>query len=188
MNSTAIALLTLRPDKKQLDFFNGFNKLGYDVFVIVDDNSFFSKHPETKIVQIDDTQCIEGGFKHLNLAITITKGSPCSAWEKALYFFTNVENSHKFVWLIEDDVFVPSHRTLAQIDAKYDHDIVSTLVFFDAELSDWWPWWATVPSEILAPPWGRGMVCAIRLSVAMLKEIGEFLRINRGFEPSSAIS
>ncbi len=184
MSSVAIALLTVKPDREQVDFYQGFGNLGYDVFTIVDRKGFIGNSYGSSPVRVDEKDCLKFGFKHLNPEITFLVGRPCTAWEKALFFFAHVKVDNEYVWFLEDDVFVPSHRTVSSLDAKYDHDVVSTKVYFDSHYADPWHWWASVPRDRLAPPWGHGMVCAVRLSRAMLQAIFEFVFANRDFEPS----
>jgi hypothetical protein len=50
----------------------------------------------------------------------------CSAWEKALYYFSRLEMSYDNVWFIEDDVLIPTTDTIRMIDSRHGKaDIIS---------------------------------------------------------------
>src|ERR1700760_3620984 len=120
----AIAVLTLTPCDDLLEFYSGFVRLGYRVFVIIDDNSYefgdaeiSAKSAGVSLIQFDDYECRKAGFFDLNPMIK--KPSGCSAWEKALYYFCLRDLSHDNVWFIEDDAFVPNRKIISTADRKY---------------------------------------------------------------------
>jgi hypothetical protein len=182
----AIALLTVAPSHDLLEFYSGFERLGYRVFVVVDDNNFKLGNAEVKVknagvslIQFDDNECRTAGFFDLNPVIE--KRSRCAAWEKALYYFCRRDLSHDNVWFIEDDVFVPNHETILNIDRKYGKaDIISVdnAVNEYGVLDDWY-WWRFVPKTILRPPWAKSMVCTVRLSRKILTAFDSLIRSNK---------
>ena len=145
----AIAVLTVTPSDDLLEFYSGFVRLGYRVFVVIDDNNFKLGNAEVKaknagvsLMQFEEYECRRAGFFDLNplpgeeldvakmpghwlLARLGGKSSDvefrrrCSAWEKALYYFCCRDLSHDNVWFIEDDVFVPNHEIILTMDRKY---------------------------------------------------------------------
>ena len=40
---------------------------------------------------------------------------------KVLFYFCKINNEFDFVWIIEDDVLVPTINTIPNIDEKYSH-------------------------------------------------------------------
>src|SRR5262249_19883311 len=148
----AIAVLTRTPHPELLEFYAKFVRLGYDVFVVVDDNNFKAERAEIYFIQIDDTECRDKGYFNFNPVIK--KESGCSAWDKALYYFCLIDTSHDNVWFIEDDVFVPLPKTIYKMDQKYGKaDIISkeNTVNELGVLNDWF-WWRYVPEKRLPPP------------------------------------
>jgi len=181
----AIAVLTATPSHDLLEFYSGFVRLGYRVFVVIDDNSFKFGNVEVKfkdagtsLIQFDDDECRRAGFFDFNPAIE--KRSRCAAWGKALYYFCRRDLSHDHVWFIEDDVFVPNHETLLNIDRKYGKaDIISAdNAVNEYGVFDGWYWWEFVPKAILRPPWAKSMVCTVRLSRKMLTALDSLIRSN----------
>jgi hypothetical protein len=181
----AIAVLTITPSDDLLEFYSGFARLGYRVFVIIDDNNFNldgaelkTKNASVSLIQIEDSECRSAGFFNFNAMFR--KRSGCSAWDKALYYFCSRDLSHDNVWLIEDDVFIPHHEIILAMDRKYGNaDIISADNIVNKygvlDDQDGWPWWRLVPKAILPPPWARSMVCAVRLSRKMLTALRTFI-------------
>jgi len=184
----AIAVLTVTPSDDLLEFYSGFVRLGYRVFVVIDDNNFKLDDAKVKVknsgvslIQVEDSECRRAGFSNFNAMIR--KRSCCTAWDKALYYFCSRDISDDNVWFIEDDVFVPNHETMLTIDRMYKNgDIISAdnIVNKYGVLDDQegWPWWRLVPNTILRPPWARSMVCAVRLSRKTLITLDSFIRSN----------
>jgi hypothetical protein len=185
----AIAVLTVTPSDDLLEFYSGFARLGYRVFVVIDDNNFKLDNAEVKaknagvsLIQFEDYECRRAGFFDLNPVVQ--KRSRCSAWEKALYYFCCRDLSHDNVWFIEDDVFVPNHEIILTVDRKYGKaDIISAdnVVNKYGVLDDQerWFWWRLVPKSILRPPWARSMVCTVRLSRKILTALDSLIRSNK---------
>jgi hypothetical protein len=184
----AIAVLTITPTEDQLEFYSGFVQLGYRVFVFIDDNNFKldnvlvnAKNSGLSLIQIEESECRSAGFFNFNA--TFRKRGGCAAWDKALYYFCCRDLSDDNVWLIEDDVFVPTHEIIVAIDRKYGNaDIISADNIVNKygalDDQDGWPWWRLVPKTILPPPWAHSMVCAVRLSRRMLTALDSFIRSN----------
>ena len=176
----AIVLLCYQPHHELLVFYQKFHLLNYHVYFLVDDNHWQTEDVEgITFIQIDDYVCVEQGFYDLNPAIL--KDSKCSAWDKAVYFFSRSKTCYDHVWFIEDDVFIPAPESLVNIDARYgDADIISAnnIVNSTGELKSWW-WWQLVPENVFPLPWGRSMVCVVRMSKATLLAVGETLHQRR---------
>lgn len=79
----AVVLLTVRPNKGQVDFFRQIEREDLDLFVVADDNSLDkSAYADINLIQIDDQLCRDSGFRRFNPVIV--KPSECSAWDKVL--------------------------------------------------------------------------------------------------------
>lgn len=178
--NTAICLLCVKPHLDQLDFYRGFRKFGYDIFALADSDALSTpSHVDIDILRVEDRHCIAKGYHHFN---TFIKSKPlCSAWDKALYFFADIHKKYDFVWLIEEDVFIPDHSTLINIDSLYSEIdlIVSGGQLYtnrqDMEASKW-PHWPKIPKLLDRPPYVTAMCCATRMSRAALLAIKDFTR------------
>ena len=180
--TTAIVLLTKQPYEPQISFFEGLAANDYETFVVVDDNEVALPASTVQYVRVDDQQCRRLGFESLNPMISKWKPSKCSAWEKAIYYFSHVATRHDYVWFIEDDVLVTSASAIQKIDRRYEPaDIISAECVSnhvgDLRQGDWW-WWRCVP-KLLPLPWARSMVCAIRVSRSLLNVAGTFISSTR---------
>ena len=160
----ALALLTLRPDDRQVDFYRGLEADGYDLFVFVDDPGFQPVRDDVRYVLIDDGECANAGF--YDFCPMFLKPSRVCTWDKAVYFFARLNPvRYEHVWLIEDDVFVPTLGAISALDRKYPGaDIVSADTTLNTTGNpQGWFWWKFVPAELLPAPWLMSMVCAVRL-------------------------
>lgn len=180
MGRTAIVLLTLHPHREQMEFFRRLGLSGCDVYAVIDDNSW--EGPDiagVRTVQIPEQSCFDLGYFDFNRAIE--KQNHCSAWDKALCHFCCFDRSYANVWLIEDDVFIPTITAIADIDRKYGQaDIISAgnEINRTGERSSW-SWWKAVPEFALPLPWAKSMVCAVRLSRKMLDSIHDLVTHKR---------
>jgi hypothetical protein len=180
----AIALLTFEPIERQIRFYKRFKDQAYDVFIVIDNNNYARRHSGVKLIKIDESICASEGFINLNPMITKRRQRSCSAWDKALYYFTKINNSYQNVWFIEDDVFVPAVQTIVKIDRKYgEADIISrgNTINETGELQDSYVWYKFIPRDRLPPPWACSMVCAVRLSRSLLQCVDTFLSSNKDF-------
>lgn len=172
----AVVLLTVRPNKGQVDFFRQIERENLDLFVLADDNDLDkSLYGDIRLIQIDDRFCRDNGFRRFNPVIA--KPFECSAWDKALYYFSSVNTDYDNVWIIEEDVFVTTPDAIPEMDRKYgEADIISAAnnVNETGELDSWF-WWRHVPVAALPLPWAWSMVCGVRLSRAAFRAIKDFV-------------
>jgi len=170
----AIAILARAPVQGLLSFYGQFRAYGFNVFCIIDDNSYrVTQSHQVQCVQINNKECVSFGFSNF------APPYRCAAWDKALYYFCKLHPDYDYVWFIEDDVLIPSVDTLVSIDRKYDYaDIISApYIVNESGRADGWHWWKHVPDE-MPPPWCRAMVCAVRLSNTVLKSVAHFTDAN----------
>jgi hypothetical protein len=173
----AIALITTIPNEKLLFFYDKIKY--YDIFVIVDNNDFdLSKFkmqfPKINFIQIDNNECIENGFHNSNYYYMKKN---VTGWDKVIYKMCKNRNNYRYVWIIEDDVFIPCEKTLIDIDNKYKNiDLIANTDYTEGKYYEWvWPQiMHTIP---LDKPYYCGMMCAIRLSNTFLEKIEEYVKI-----------
>ena len=138
-----VVFLINKPNDNTIDFALEIKeKSNFDVFVIIDDTKkYYGKSFKgINVFQMPDESC--GVYKNCAYIENATqlKKNP-SAWDKfLLHFCENV--SYDFVWVFEDDVFIPSVETIINLHNKYlEFDLVTPNNFFKNDnIMDWhWP-------------------------------------------------
>jgi len=169
----AICLITNKPNTIFLTFLNTFT--AYDVFIIIDDNSKSYNNlkpmfPRLNIIQMPNSICVKSGIQNTNF---ITFKKPITGWDKAIYYFSIYCVRYNYVWFIEDDVFFNSEKTLLDIDNNYKNaDLLCNSDLTVATNRKHWLW--RLINMNLPPPYVNGMMCACRMSVAMLQRLKEY--------------
>lgn len=174
-HQNALCLLSVDPTPDQLKFMASMSKY-YDIFVAIDcdqrqrqDNLCSSLRNKIKFINVSGGQAQKLGYygstySSHGLIETSTR-------DKALYFFCEEKNSYKNVWMIEDDVFIPNNKTLINIDSLYPNADLLCSQIHTVEKN--WFWHANAKEEFSKNTIFRSMVCALRCSSAMLKEVKE---------------
>lgn len=145
-------------------------------YICIDDNSYEIPNYDGKIpiIQIDNTECETNGFKN---TVTYCKDQACSR-DKALYYFCKLETDYRYIWFIEEDVFIPSKMTIPYLDDKYSVGDLITSAHDIIETTDHSWYYAKRAfeefSEYYAPPYAKSLVCAIRVSRKMMEYIEEY--------------
>ena len=176
MSKNAICFLTVRPSKLFYNFCKQLKNKDYDVYICIDDNDYtipdYNDYHIIPIIQIPNQICEKAGFKS---TVQWFNNRACSR-DKALYYFCKIVNKYKRLWIIEEDVFIPHIHTIKNIDYKYKHaDLLcsSNQIINTRKQGDWfWPY--IFKQTPLEPPFGRSMICAIRISKQMLKVIEQY--------------
>lgn len=176
----AICLLCVTPHDDHVEFYSGFTKWGYDVFILCDSTKASCRDTEAvRFIQVEDSVCISSGYHHFN---TFIKSKPvCSAWDKALFFFAEILTQYDFAWLVEEDVFIPRHQAIADIDkSNMGIDFLVGKGRFHASKKEMrassWRHWSKLPKLLDHPPYLTALCCATRLSRHALLEIRTFSR------------
>ncbi|CAF4031940.1 unnamed protein product, partial [Adineta steineri] len=176
---SAVSFLTRQPSTEVVQFAHELSRAVpfIDVFILIDNNTFvipaFSSS-NFQFLQFNETVCTKYGFQEAN---RIGVGKSCSAWDKALYYFSKVSTHYLFVWFIEDDVFIPSVQAFLSLHEVYSpsNDIVTAALSYNRDGNVNIQHWRS-SSTAFAPPWANGMVCAIGCSRRLLSAIGEYAR------------
>lgn len=175
----AICLLCVTPDHEQVLFYSNLSTSGFDVFVLADCNQYRGQLPaNTRLLQVDDEQCTENGFHYFNP--TIKHKRSCSAWDKALYWFSLKLQDYDYVWFVEEDVFVPQLSILVNLQNRYrEHDLLlgrgRRLDTDEMLAKSQWVHWPKLPKQIKSPPYSMGMCCASRVSRKLLECTADFV-------------
>lgn len=157
--------------------------LGVDAFVIVDEEPstnvplFALERREYSVATfvLTNTSAVRAhGFR--NAIRTWWVDSDVSAWDRALFYFS-VTSSYDFVWLIEDDVLIPSFEAFQRLHSRVElkhHDLVISSHLSYVESALWSHWYYMVMH--LPTPWFKSMSCVAGLSHRMLCQIATYAR------------
>jgi len=195
----AIVFFCFRPPKEIFDFANLLKNETYDIFVSVNDNNYIMPDYDENVINIiklDENEVKNAGYFNSNTNIRYQ----VSSRDKAFYYFNRVNHTdYKHIWFIEEDVFIPTTKTISNIDNKYpDCDYMSNSYFIvdnDVDnldnfnnINKEFPFvkysenhfherWAFDDFNLIKYygfPWLKGMTCAIRVSKKFLKHIDIF--------------
>jgi hypothetical protein len=175
---TAVTFLSKSPQKETINFANKiFKKTKFDVYIISDEENNI-KSENARIIEIKDSCCINSGFINSNISNNSThiKKNPI-AWDKMLYYFCLINTSYDFIWVFEDDCFIPSVSTIHKLNKKYNSfDLITPNNFLKTDnLLDWH--WRSIIDKI-KPPYYYSMICACGISKKMLKSIKDYVNEN----------
>ena len=169
MSSIAVCFLTIYPHENLLKFANEVSASGLDVFIISD-----TKCELENVLYIKDAVCIKSGYVNSNISSEAThiKKNPI-AWDKMLYVFCEIERGYDFVWVFEDDCFIPSVETIQHLHLKYKNYHLVTPNNFknDGSQMDWH--WRNIYDKIDGP-YAYSMVCACGISREVFNEVKRF--------------
>jgi len=148
------------------------------------------------IINLDENEVKEAGYFNSNNNMR----QRVSSRDKAFYYFNRVNHTdYKHIWFIEEDVFIPTTKTISNLDKKYPYgDYMSNSYFIvDNDINNldnfnsinkefpvvkhvkgpYQEKWAFTDFNLdkyFGFPWLKGMTCAIRVSKIFLKHIDIF--------------
>ena len=176
----SIVFLTVNPIKEFFDFAKLLKRTEkdfvYDVFVCVDDNGYILPeydHTCITIIKFQYGVVEKYGFKN---SVSYAENCACSR-DKALYYFCRVDKKYDHVWMIEEDVFIPTIDTIYNIDTKHENsDLIcrsnNVIKTCDKRRKVWDNMKKLINKIEL--PWNWSMVCAIRVSKNLLACIEKY--------------
>ena len=82
---------------------------------------------------VPDEVCVAKGFTNSNISKNDTHiAKNPIAWDKYLYLFCEVYTTYDFVWVFEEDCFIPSVESLKALDYVYSsYDLVCANNFYN---------------------------------------------------------
>jgi hypothetical protein len=175
MSRTIIAFLTWHPSKLFYDFCEKIKRKKYDIYIFIDHNGHTipdtENDDEIHVIQLESKVCEDSGFK----STLLWRNNAACARDKALYYFCKNDIAYDYIWLIEEDVFIPSIDTIEKIDNKYtsgdllvsDHRVIH-------QRETYWHWWHVNTQIQLEPPYAASMICAVRCSRKLMECIHEY--------------
>lgn len=170
MSSVAVAFLTKNPQENTLRFAKEVSDIGFDTFVISDEQT-----SAENAIYITDDMCISLNYK--NAHIWENSGSikkQITSWDKMIYLFCELETCYNFVWVFEDDCFIPSVETIQHLHMKYRNFHLVTPNNFknDGSMQDWH--WRYIYDKCNRAPYAYSMVSACGISRDVLNEVKRF--------------
>jgi hypothetical protein len=178
----AIAFLTRYPELETLAFAEQLAfETDFDVYIFSDElyaeREVYVIRDNFKVVSYSDNICIKSGYTDSNISdSTHIKKNPIS-WDKMIYHFCEEAVEYDFIWVFEDDVFIPSVHTILRLHDRYKTFDLITPNNFEKKntLLDWH--WKHIFDKI-EPPYYYSMVCACGFSRKMLDCIKEYVKNN----------
>jgi len=178
VNRDAISLITRVPNETLLDFYNTI--INYDIFIIVDNNDFDLsnlrlKFPKFNFVQINNDECIINGFQNI---LTLYFHKKVTGWDKVIYKMCKERHNYRYIWIVEDDVFIPYEKTLLDIDNNKNYesiDLISQTPYNEGDYSTWL-WHFFIHEIKVEKPYYCGMMCAIRVTPKLLEKVDEYAK------------
>jgi len=172
----AVCLITITPNREWIDMLKLFHK--YDVYIVVDNLDIES----TDFVKITNDECIKSGYIHSSyMPNSSLVFNEIIAWDRALYYFTNVKTDYDNVWFFEDDVFFYDENTLLNIDEKPEYcksDILCKEKNPEPKEGEWNWFWPAVHINFPGP-YFHSPICAVRMSKKMLYHLDEYVQKNK---------
>jgi len=159
------------------------SELGVPVYFIIDCcviPDFVVKEDGLNFITISDSESVEHGFQNCMITgqkvNTLLAKNPIS-YDKLLYFFCRIEKEVEFMFVFEDDVFIPSIDAIFNLLESYEgYDLVTPNHFIkDDEVWDWH--WKSVIDKI-NPPYYFSMVSAMGISRNLLNVIDDYVAKN----------
>ena len=185
--------------EEMYDYFKE-KKLDYTIYVTIDNNNTIYKDTEKyKIIQIDHLLATKEGFKDSLLRYYHRKDSKIKSFalDKTLYYFSK-NNNYDNYWLLEEDVFIPSVKTIPSLDKKYKEAdlLVKNNNINESGKMDWhWPLMVRdnknklrkkrvekaekSKNYYLPLPWYNSFCCMIRISSKLLDAVKMFAHKNK---------
>lgn len=180
MSKYIIAFLTVNPSKLFLEFIKKLKKPNYDIYVIIDDNDYKIDdiYNNINFIYINNYESEKLGFK----GSLFKKNNIACSRDKALYYFSHKVTNYDYIWLIEEDVFIPNIETIFNIDHKYIDNSYDLLVskhdIYNIKQHNWL--WSYVYNQTnIGVPYACAMICAIRCSKELLMCISKYAKENK---------
>lgn len=174
MKKNAIIFLSKFPHEDTIRFANEIMvKTDFEVVIISDQPCFLKP-----VLHLTDQLCLDNGYYNSHPPETHIKKNPI-AWDKAMLFLCEIFPCFEYVWIFEDDCFIPSINTILNLHEKYSNfDFVSAnnKLNNSTKPQDWH--WRSIYNKI-NPPYYYSMVCGCGMSNKLLEEIKKYVKANK---------
>lgn len=186
----AYAFLTKTPNDNLINFAEKlYNKHKYHIYIFIDDDTYEIRDQNSNLnfIKINSDICIEknmcySGEKSQDAISNNHTSCKVIALDKALYYFSYVNKIYDHIWLIEDDVFIPSLDAFYNLDIKYNNSdllCAKNNKCLPHEENIWfWPY----ALKCFQHPVYCSMMCCCRISSKLLNKIKDYA-LSHGFIP-----
>ena len=173
---SAVAFLCKTPHENLVSFAKSVSEvLPFDVFLVIDDNEKTYKFDGIKCFQVKDNECAPYINASSYKGITSLEKNP-NAWDKMFYHFLK-KVEYEFVWVFEEDVFIPSELTLLKLHERYSgFDLVTPNNFKKTDTIKDWHW--SYLLDRYQPPFYFSMVSAFGMSRKLMNLLSAFVEKN----------
>lgn len=181
-----IAFLTITPNKDLIDFAEKLS-LYYHIYIFIDDNNYIIDtdiNSKINFIKINNKECFVANYKYtqepfyLNMINNI--GKSINSWDKCMYYFCLLKTDYDYLWIFEDDVFIPSVNTIKDIDNEFtNYDLLTQrheLGTLNQALNNEWFWYYC--SLYFKQPFYKSMVCCCRLSKKLMMLIKDYVSLH----------
>ena len=174
-NQTAVCFLCVCPKPRFIHFAEEMAKY-HSVFIVCDKlDCETPPSDKVKFLKIADKDCLDAGFN--NSADPSFKA--VIAQDRAMYYFSTIDTTFKYVWFIEDDVYIPRPFMLHELDKAYGDVQLIISSHVSREKAAAWNWWPLADASPLKGNFHHSMACVIRLSKTMLQKVREFANTHK---------
>ena len=177
---SAVVFLCNKPHSETLHFAIEMSiKSDFDVFIVSDSMDNVQPSIRYRTIQIADEDCIRNGYTNSNISDNSThiNKNPI-AYDKFLFYFCELNPTYDFVWVFEDDVFIPSPQTIVKLhESNSIYDLVTPNNFQKTDTAPDWHWPHIFNKH--EPPYFYSMVCAAGFSKEMLSAVSEYVKLNK---------
>jgi len=176
---TAIAFLSKSLHEETLRFANEIaEKTKFNVYIIIDDEEPMRIKSNVAIIQVTDEIATINGYRGCNIDSNSTHiKKSVIAYDKCLFYFCEMNPKYEFIWIMEDDCFIPSVDTIVNLHSKYSgYDLVTPNNFKKTDNAMDWHWHSIV--DKIEPLYYYSMVCAMGISKATLNCVKEYVQKN----------
>jgi hypothetical protein len=174
-------------------------KLDYTIYITVDAEGDYLDTDEYKFISVNHAEATKKGFKDSLLRYYHRKDKKVKsmALDKSLYYFSK-HNVYDNYWLIEDDVFIPSVKTIPLLDRRYgDSDLLVSSNGKNEKGEMGWHWSlmvrnnksrgykvkrkrAVMSKDYYIPlPWFHSFCQVVRISNKLIDVIKNFVKENK---------
>jgi len=173
-SNIVICLLCVCPTERVLAFAAKY-AVTHPVYVVCDDpNCEVPASSPFTFVKLTDDDCRTSGYNNSNSAIPKRP----SAWDKAILYFCEKNTAPDYVWFIEEDVFVPRESLFKELDDRYPStDFIMKQHVKDTDDPSFEFWYDG--DGKMERPFYRSLVCATRVSRALLNRVKELHDSNK---------
>jgi hypothetical protein len=180
----AICLITIAPNIIWVDFLSEFKN--YDIYIVLDNINFNTeiyevnkKYSNINFIKIQNEDCIDNGYIHSSyMPNSSLKFNEIIAWDRALFYFTNIDISYDKIWFFEDDCFFYNEETILNIDLKHPNSDILCRDKNPEPKDDEWCWFWPAININFPRPYFHSPICGVRLSNKFLFHLNEYTKQN----------